>query len=254
MNSSIPKPLVVGARAVGAARVQHTRTLCLRTVAGAHRPRTCLQAAAPDATAARPKSACPAHTRRAKQQRGRQAGGATARAAAAGCAVVTCVLLAAWGAADSGCERAASPLASPAAQPPLKQANPTPAAGIKRALPPGCGGLLVAPAPPSAASAADERSWAAVAAFDRLAYWNHDTAPAASDWQARALDWLALAEQVRGAPRARMLPMPAAHLAVSRAGAACAVGNERGRCGRERQPAVPAWGPRRSRRPSRWQR
>lgn len=34
------------------------------------------------------------------------------------------------------------------------------------------------------------------ATFSKLTYWNHDTGPAASDGQARTLDWLKLAEKV----------------------------------------------------------
>ncbi|KAI8464824.1 MAG: ribonuclease H2 non-catalytic subunit-domain-containing protein [Monoraphidium minutum] len=68
--------------------------------------------------------------------------------------------------------------------------------GVTRQLPAGYAGVVVAPGAPSADSSADERPWCSAATFGGLTYWNHDAAPAASDWQARCLDWLALADKV----------------------------------------------------------
>ncbi|KAF8072388.1 hypothetical protein HT031_000047 [Scenedesmus sp. PABB004] len=42
----------------------------------------------------------------------------------------------------------------------------------------------------------EQRSWQAVQQFRGLTLWNHDAPPAPSDWHARCIDWLALAEQV----------------------------------------------------------
>lgn len=68
--------------------------------------------------------------------------------------------------------------------------------GITRQLPAGCGGVVAALAAPSASAGAEERAWVSAATFGGLTYWNHDAAPAASDWQARCVDWLVLAEKV----------------------------------------------------------
>lgn len=57
-------------------------------------------------------------------------------------------------------------------------------------------GVVIAPAAPTAASSADERAYCSSATFSGLTYWNHDSTPAAADWQARTLDWLALADKV----------------------------------------------------------
>lgn len=67
--------------------------------------------------------------------------------------------------------------------------------GCERRLPDGYAGVVLAPAAASADASADERSFVATAAFSGLTYWVHDSTPAASDWQARSLDWLAVAER-----------------------------------------------------------
>lgn len=67
--------------------------------------------------------------------------------------------------------------------------------GCTRALPAGYAGALLAPAAGDAGAGADERAYVAAATFTGLTYWGHDAAPAASDWQARTLDWLAVAER-----------------------------------------------------------
>jgi hypothetical protein len=67
--------------------------------------------------------------------------------------------------------------------------------GCVRQLPEGCVGVVLAPSAPDAAASADERTWCSTATFRSLMYWNHDTQPLATDWQARALDWLVLADQ-----------------------------------------------------------
>ncbi|GBF90693.1 hypothetical protein Rsub_02993 [Raphidocelis subcapitata] len=69
--------------------------------------------------------------------------------------------------------------------------------GCVRKLPEGFSGVVLAPSAPSATASADDREWASTATFGSVTYWNHDTAPAASDWQARAIDWLVLADKVQ---------------------------------------------------------
>ncbi len=43
----------------------------------------------------------------------------------------------------------------------------------------------------------EEAEWTTDYTFDKLAYWNHDTAPTKSDALCRSLEWLALSKQVR---------------------------------------------------------
>jgi hypothetical protein len=66
--------------------------------------------------------------------------------------------------------------------------------GLARQLPPGYAGIVVVR---SASAGLDEPAWCSSATFTELTYWNHDAAPAPSDWQARCLDWLLLADKVR---------------------------------------------------------
>lgn len=76
-----------------------------------------------------------------------------------------------------------------------------------RRLPEGFSGAVLSQTAPSAAARADEHAWVSTATFRSLTYWNHDAVPAASDWQARAIDWLVLADKVGagnlGSPRTR---------------------------------------------------
>jgi hypothetical protein len=74
--------------------------------------------------------------------------------------------------------------------------------GAPRQLPDGYSGAVVTPS----ASGAGEAEWCSTATFSALTYWNHDGNPAASDWQARSLDWLALADKVRLAAGLKGLP------------------------------------------------
>lgn len=72
------------------------------------------------------------------------------------------------------------------------------APGAQRELPDGYRGLLLRPLGGACADTT-QRSWAAAASFGCLTLWNHDSAPASSDWHNRCLDWLVLADKVRGA-------------------------------------------------------
>jgi ribonuclease H2 subunit C len=70
-------------------------------------------------------------------------------------------------------------------------------AGVSKPLPAGYTGLVLRPdASSSSGSDAQQRSWHTAATFSEVCLWNHDAAPAAADWHARAVDWLALAAQV----------------------------------------------------------
>jgi hypothetical protein len=73
---------------------------------------------------------------------------------------------------------------------------------VTKPLPDGFQGLLLKPTGNSASNStsdAQQRSWQAAGSFSELVLWGHDAAPAATDPHMRCIDWLALADKVRGA-------------------------------------------------------
>jgi hypothetical protein len=92
------------------------------------------------------------------------------------------------------------PLTSAQRHPPPLITTPPPS-GRPWALPPGYTGALVTA--PGGTTDLQERPWSVAATFDALAYWVHDAAPTATDGPARALTWLALAQQVGVGGRGR---------------------------------------------------